>query len=210
MYVGEDWEHWEEVQEVLLEDGQAVVQVPPRLQSGFKSVQGSLIPCTPAVMRQLLAHRGVCPLITANRQRGMRLLQYCLSDMILGCPADTDGGEAYSKLAGVPLVPMADGSWRKFEKNEEQKQLLVGTEQEVQLLSAIRSRIVDSSLPADVIEHMKSEAMTTYTNVTELCPESVGKCLTLIMPDGWHEAFEVQWRVGQDGQPTEEWMKLFW
>jgi hypothetical protein len=50
--------------------------------------------------------------VCENRARATRLLQYCLSDLILGCPPDTDGGEQYKSLCGLPIVPTAEGGYQ--------------------------------------------------------------------------------------------------
>ena len=60
------------------------------------------------------------------------------------------------------------------------------------------------------MEHLRSEAMTAYTNVRPLTPVLVGACLARVLPAAWLGVDEVQWRAGQDGQPTREWLERFW
>eukprot|EP00961_Rhodomonas_salina_P237586 3211666-Rhodomonas_salina.1 len=187
-----------------------MVEVPSRIRKALDAFAVPLFGVSPTWMRRFLSELPQSKFVVRDRDRGKRLLQYCLSDMILGCAAASSDGQQYAQLQRVPLAPMADGSWRAFSVPGEKAKLLVGTEVESKLLHTLQPRTVDPSLPADVIEHMKSEAMATHTNVRVITPEMASKCLLLVMPDGWHEAFEVQWRAGQDGQPTEEWMKLFW
>ena len=69
---------------------------------------------------------------------------------------------------------------------------------------------VDPALPGQVMEHLRSEAMTAYTNVRPLTPVLVGACLARVLPAAWLGVDEVQWRAGQDGQPTREWLERFW
>jgi hypothetical protein len=74
----------------------------------------------------------------------------------------------------------------------------------------LRGEMVDPGLPGAVLDHFKSDAMQAYTNVTVLTPEVLAACFERVLPDGWKGAEEVTWRAGTDGQPSAEWMRLFW
>ena len=126
--------------------------------------------------------------------------------------ADTDGGEQYKRLCGLPILPTADGGYQTIRPPVKtvKGSLLVGTPEEVQLLELMAADVVEPGLPSGVLEHLRSEAMVTYTNVRVLTPELLAGCLHRVLPEGWEGIEEVQWRVGKDGQPDALWMRRFW
>jgi hypothetical protein len=213
IYVSDEWEAAEDIRQALLADNRAVVRVPDRVRTGFENVPAAVSHATPEFMRRYFEKNAkLQAAIRSDRARVVRLLQYCLSDMILGCPADTDGGEQYKRLCGLPILPTADGGYQKIAPPVKtvQGSLLVGTPEEIQLLERLSAELVDPGLPSGVLEHLRSEAMVTYTNVRVLTPELLAGCLHRVLPAGWEGIPEVQWRVGDDGQPDAAWMRRFW
>jgi len=87
IYVSDEWEAAEDIVESLLADNRPVVSVPDRLRGGFDNVPAALSHATPEFMRRYFEGNPNFQAIRSNRQRIVRLLQYCLSDLILGCPA---------------------------------------------------------------------------------------------------------------------------
>jgi len=57
---------------------------------------------------------------------------------------------------------------------------------------------------------MRCEAMQTYCNVKSVTPQIVASLLRKVLPDGWEAVREARWRAGEDGQPTEAWVRQFW
>ena len=116
-------------------------------------------------------------------------------------------------MCGLPIVPAADGASSQTVRSPAptlKGSLLVGTPEEVQLLELMAADVVEPGLPSGVLEHLRSEAMVTYTNVRVLTPELLAGCLRRVLPEGWEGIEEVQWRVGKDGQPDALWMRRFW
>ena len=127
--------------------------------------------------------------------------------------ADSEEGRKYGELCGLPIVPAADGASSQTVRSPAptlKGSLLVGTPEEVQLLELMAADVVEPGLPSGVLEHLRSEAMVTYTNVRVLTPELLAGCLHRVLPEGWEGIEEVQWRVGKDGQPDALWMRRFW
>lgn len=128
--------------------------------------------------------------------------------------ADSDGGILYGELCGLPIVPSAALSKGCLTigapTDSINESVLVATAQEAELLAALQADIVDPALPSAVLDHLRSEAMTTYTNVKVMTAELVAVCLERVLPEGWKGIDEVQWRAGKDGQPEGKWMREFW
>ena len=115
VYVSGDWEVADDIEAVLTAERTPVVRLPERLRAGFDNVPGGMQHATPEFMRRFFESR---PNFARERKedalwrgRMVRLLEYCFSDMILGCPADTDGGENYRRMCGLPIVPAANGDY---------------------------------------------------------------------------------------------------
>ena len=186
IFVSADWEASEDVRDALLADGKPVVQMTERLRGGFDQVAGAVKHATPEFMRRYFEAQGKSLAVRDNRPQLVRLLQYCLSDMILGCPADTDGGEHYKRLCGLPIIPTAGGGYQtiRLPRDSVKGSVLVATAQESELLAALHADIVDPALPGAVLDHLRSEAMATYTNVKVLTAELVAVCLERVLPAG--------------------------
>ena len=212
VFVSDEWEAAEDVREALLADETPVVRLPDRLRVGFQNVAGAVRHATPEFMRRHFEAHPKFAAIRENRARMVRLLQYCLSDLILGCPPDTDGGEMYKKLCGLPIIPTADGGFKTvgIHSSSVKGSLFVATSHECELLGGVRGIIIDPALPAVITDHLRSDAMAAYTNVKTLTPQLLAACLVRVLPDGWKGLEEVQWRVGENGQPDAVWMRLFW
>ena len=247
--------------------------VPDAVLRAFENARLGIFEVTPAWMRAHLkgsqggGGEGRRRQAAGDRECLLKLLQYCLSDMVLGAPPgdgmvvcvgcrmrhvqcaiardlsvtcvlvvhgcrrgqawfralrhdklarnnvpDSDGGMAYGDLCGLSIMPSAaNGSLTIGQPTGIIKQsVLVATAQEAGLLAALQADIVDPALPSTVLDHLRSEAMTTYTNVKVLTAEVVAACLERVLPDGWKGIDEVQWRAGKDGQPDGKWMREFW
>ena len=162
VYVADEGEAAAEITDALLGAGVAVVRLPAKVREGFEQVPGGVRHASPEFVRRFLEANGVPSFGAQERGRVVRLLQYCLSDMILGCPADTDGGEHYRLLCGLPIVPTAGGGWQRIRQKggggadgsrEDSKMaaseggLYVGSAEECALLEPMHADLVRSNTP---------------------------------------------------------------
>jgi sacsin len=208
-YVSGQWEHFEHVSTALLEDGEAVVRVPAHVVTGFEIISQPLLSVSPGWLRQ---HYKSAPKSSSLRDtaRAVRLLQFCLLDLSPKSAKGSQGWDAYACLVGLPLVPVCDGSLQIFRFAGDSNMLLLGTVAEYELLKALQAIMVDVALPPAVMDHFRSGALQSYTNVVSLSAELVAKCLGHVLPGKWHKVGEVAWTPGEDGQPTEAWLAQFW
>ena len=207
----EDGEFGEDVRGALLEDGQAVVQVPRWVRDGFSAIHRALFEVSPAWFRSHVVKRKTSrKVFVCDRERAVHLLLYALSDLDPASGAQSDDGERYASLCGVPLVPCSDDKFADFCPASGSAMVLVANVQELNILDKLRSEILDLTVPQRVMEHMRCEAMQTYCNVKSVTPQIVASLLRKVLPDGWEAVREARWRAGEDGQPTEAWVRQFW
>ncbi len=218
LYVDDSHPGANRVGEALLSDGKMLVHVPREVRDMFAQVGLELFKAGPKWVR---AHFAAAPRTAAwrnlseqlRRDTHVSLLQYCMADLRPGARPDSEEGRKYAELCGLPIVPAADGKSSQTVRAPVpavQGSLLVGMPEEIELLERLSADLVDPGLPSGVLEHLRSEAMVTYTNVRVLTPELLAGCLHRVLPAGWEGIPEVQWRVGKDGQPDAAWMRRFW
>ena len=162
VYVADEGEAAAEITDALLGAGVAVVRLPAKVREGFEQVPGGVRHASPEFVRRFLEANGVPSFGAQERGRVVRLLQYCLSDMILGCPPDTDGGEHYRRLCGLPIVPTAGGGWQRIRQKggggadgsrgdskmaASEGGLYVGSAEECALLEPMHADLVRSHMP---------------------------------------------------------------
>eukprot|EP00960_Hanusia_phi_P007182 204318-Hanusia_phi.AAC.1 len=98
----------EEIGEILLSFGEPIVDVPDFVLKGFRHSSVQITEVGPSFLREFLVNADNALVADFDRNKLLQCLTYSLSDMILGSPVDTDGGEAYKSLVGIPLIPTAD------------------------------------------------------------------------------------------------------
>jgi len=218
LYVDDSHPGATRVGEALLSDGKMLVHVPREVRDTFAQVGLEIFKAGPKWVR---AHLAAAPRSAAwrnlsehqRRDTHVSLLQYCMADLRPDARPDSEEGRKYAELCGLPIVPAADGKSSQTIRapvQAVQGSLLVGRPEEIELLERLSADLVDPGLPSGVFEHLRSEAMVTYTNVRVLTPELLAGCLHRVLPAGWDGIPEVQWRVGEDGQPDAAWMRRFW
>ena len=130
-----------------------------------------------------------------NRDQKLFLLEFILSDL---------SGDEYKQLSGVPLLPLADGSFATFlaprskgdEDEEEEmkgrnsddtlKCVYISTKHEIDLLPSSHSRLVHiESLPDTVASHFKHESFLRHTQLTRINPSSFASLLYASLPQEW-------------------------
>ena len=209
-YLGNDSEFSEDVRAVLLVEEEPVVDVPDFLSKGFVLSKKSICFVSPAWARHFCKTLRNTESLIKNRTRAIRLLQYCLSDLVLGSPLGTDGAEVYQQLVGLPIVPTMDGSLQRFGRKSDKEQLFIGSEEDSKLLLKLGSQIIDLSLPNSVLDHFRSEALQGYTNVKTLSALIISQLVARLLPEGWRGLAEVQWKPDQREHPSRDWVRLMW
>ncbi|KAJ1475490.1 hypothetical protein T484DRAFT_1828078, partial [Baffinella frigidus] len=211
LYV-EDGDFAGDVRGALLDDAQPVVLVPQWVWQGFRSAGLPLFQVSPGWFRyHVIENRGSRKHFVSDRARAIRLLQYALLDLKHTAGAQSLEGKAYASLCGLPLVPVSDGTFTDLrEVGKSDKVVYVAIPLELEILFTLRASILDLDVPASVLEHMRCEAMQTYCNVKTVTGEIAGGLLGRVLPEGWKGLREARWRAGEDGQPSEAWMKQFW
>ena len=226
LYVKDAHAQADAVRDALLSDSKDLVRVPTPVLRLFDQVALGLLEASPSWVREYLKD---APLQAAWRQKHsvhVDLLQFCLSDFVLGAPPDSNGGAMYAQLCGLSIVPGASGTSLTFAPptSEVACCVLVATAHECRLLAAVQGDLVDPALPEEMMAHMHSDAMGAYTNVKVVTPELLSECLHRVLPRGWKGTDEVQWGDGGGGGtrggggmkggggpvPDGEWMRQFW
>ncbi|KAK1566595.1 hypothetical protein Q3G72_001766 [Acer saccharum] len=189
-----------ELIEVLSDAGLPLVIVSKPVVERFMEVCPSLHFLTPTLLRTLLI----------RRKRGFKdknamilALEYCLLDYII--PARPDS------LYGLPLLPLADGSFTMFEKNGAGDRIYIARGDEYGLLKdSLPNQLVESQIPQGVHAKLCDIAQTGESNVSFLSCHLLEKLLLKLLPVDWQLAKKIAWSPGHQGQPSLEWISLLW
>lgn len=189
-----------ELMEALSDAGLPIVTVPKPIVERFTDSCPSLHFLNPFLLRNLLI----------RRKRGFKdkdamliTLSYCLSDM--------SGSNFSENLFGLPLVPLANGSFTMFSKPGQGEKIYVTSLIENNLLKdSVPHLIVDCLIPTDIFEKFQSIAQSGSTNICELTSHSLVELFPRILPEQWQHAKQVFWDPSQHGVPSIEWMKMLW
>ena len=191
-----------ELNEALILEGLALVCPPDHVCKMFHTAQDTQLQIvTPAFVRQLLSGPGEHPAL-ANREHVLLLLRYCLSDL---------AEATYSEMVGLPLLPTADGKVAKFGASDDSVQIYTCSGLEGRLLESCRQWLVDRELPEELYLAVSAVELQTATNVRTLNPRTMARLFEMgVMPKQWKRCAEVEWSPGTDGQPSTDWVCLFW
>jgi len=189
-----------ELSEALTDAGLPIVIVSKPIVDRFMEACPSLHFLNPSLLRTLLI----------RRKRGLKdkeamliTLDYCLSDM--------NGSSFSDNLLGLPLVPLATGSFTMFSRRGEGERIFISSPIEYDLLKdSIPHLLVDCLIPSGVFEKLQDIAHSGLTNLYEFTCYSLVELFPRILPAEWQHAKQVSWAPGQQGQPTLEWMGMLW
>ncbi|XP_010547716.1 PREDICTED: sacsin isoform X2 [Tarenaya hassleriana] len=190
----------DELVEVLADAGLPLVTISKSLAERFKDACPSLHFLTPRLLRTLLSRRK-----REFRDRdGLTLtLEYCLLDLEVPFQADL--------LYGLPLLPLADGSFTSFNKNGVAERIFVAEGNGHELLKdSLPHRLVDSEVPEHVHRKLLAVAQSEESNICLLSCNILEKLFFKLLPADWHLSKKVLWTPGQQGHPTVEWIKVLW
>ncbi|KAJ0094050.1 hypothetical protein Patl1_16358 [Pistacia atlantica] len=189
-----------ELVEALSDAGLPLVTVSKPVAERFMDVQPSLHFLTPTLLRTLLI----------RRKRGFKdknamilTLEYCLFDFTIPVHADN--------LYGLPLLPLADGSFTMFEKNGAGERIFIAQGDEYGLLKdSLSHQLVDSGIPEGVHEKLCDIARSGQSNISFLSCQLLEKLFLKLLPVEWQLAKKITWSPGHQGQPSLEWIRLLW
>ena len=163
---------------------------------------------TPHVVRWAIKNENY-DISKVNRQERLLLLGYVLSD------------KQYSKLADLPLLPLANGEFTKFHvhchaKNPSKSIFVPSENCPAALLPNMEDRFLHGNLPDDtgkklsvVVAHdFKKQSPTQLVRLTK---EIVLQNMRASLPREWFRGDEkVQWIPGHSRHPRELWLQAVW
>ncbi|XP_010245479.1 PREDICTED: sacsin [Nelumbo nucifera] len=189
-----------ELVEALSDAGLPIVTVSKPVVEMFMEVCPSLHYLTPQLLRTLLIRR---KREFKNRDAMILMLEYCLSDMTVPNRSDN--------LHGLPLVPLSNGLFTMFSKRGEGERVFVTSKDEYGLLKdTVPQLLVDCSIPDAVHRKLYEVAEHRGCNISLLTCHLLEELFPRFMPTEWQHAKLVSWTPGYQGQPSLEWMGLFW
>ncbi|GLT87071.1 hypothetical protein SLE2022_051720 [Rubroshorea leprosula] len=189
-----------ELVEGLCDAGLPLATIPKPLVEQFMEVLPSLHFLTPQLLRSLLIRR---KREFKDRNAMILTLEYCLLDLKIPTQPNS--------LCGLPLLPLADGSFTSFEKHGAAERIYIARGEEYGLLKDILpQQLVDCELPEAVHSKLCDLAQSEQSNVSFLSCHLLEKLFLKLLPAEWQLAKKVTWFPGHQGQPSKEWIKLLW
>ncbi|KAK4746859.1 hypothetical protein SAY87_025896 [Trapa incisa] len=186
--------------EALSGAGLPLAMASKSLVENFLENCSSLHFLSPQFLRSLLIRRRWD---FKDKERTLLVLEYCLFD-----PGATTKP---SSLYGLPLLPLADGSFTVFNKNGASERIYIAQDNEYGLLKdLIPYQLVDGGIPQEVYTKLFDIAQSGESNVSVLSCDLLEKLFFKVLPADWHHSKQVIWSPGFEGQPSIEWFTMFW
>ncbi|KAI4370762.1 hypothetical protein MLD38_019073 [Melastoma candidum] len=195
-----DFHKSDELIEAVSGAGLPVLTVPKPISERFADTCHSLHFLTPRFLRTLLIRRRRN---FTDRNGALLALEYCLSDI--------DNNVNHDTLHGLPLLPLANGSFTTFEKNGTAERIYVARGEEYSLLiDLVPDQLVDSQILEEAHLKLCDIAQKGDTNLSFLSCDMLERLFLKFLPAEWQYAKHVTWSPGRDNQPSVEWMSSFW
>ncbi|KAL3718738.1 hypothetical protein ACJRO7_003791 [Eucalyptus globulus] len=189
-----------ELAEALSDAGLPLVMISEPIVEKFAETCPSLHFLTPHFLRSLLIRRRRN---FSNRDGVILTLEYCLLDL--------NGTVKTENLYGLPLLPLADGSFTTFDKNGIGERIYIAQGEEYGLLKDfLPHQLIDSGIPEEVHVKLCDIAKRGDSNLSFLSSHLLEKLFVKFLPAEWQNATQVNWSPGHEGHPSFEWMNLFW
>ncbi|XP_042978918.1 sacsin isoform X3 [Carya illinoinensis] len=186
--------------EALADAGLPLVNVSQQLVERFMEFCPSLHFLTPQLLRTLLIRRkrGF-----KDRNAMVLTLEYCLIDLIVPVQFDS--------LCGLPLLPLADGSFATIDKKGFGERIYIAQGDEYGLLKdLVPHQLVDCGIPEEVHQKICDIAHGEDSNIFFLSCHLLEKLFLKLLPAEWQLAKQVSWTPGHRGHPSLEWIRLLW
>ncbi|KAJ3692968.1 hypothetical protein LUZ60_012063 [Juncus effusus] len=188
--------------ETLAEAGLSVVSLPKPVVEKFMESCPTLYFLTPAMLTNMLIRRKRGFLM---KDAAILALEYCLTDMSV---PDSD---FFEKLQGLPLVPLANGSFTEFSKRGEGERVFFTSQVENDLvMGSVPHLLIARSVPESVLEKLHEIARNGESNVFLFTCHSLVEMFPRILPPEWQRAGKVIWAPGEGAQPSLDWMRSLW
>ncbi|KAJ4710441.1 Zinc finger, C3HC4 type [Melia azedarach] len=190
----------DELVEALADAGLPLVTVSRPVVERFMDVCPSLHFLAPTLLRTLLIRRkrGF-----KDRSAMILALEYCLFDCVIPVRPDN--------LYGLPLLPLADGSFTMFEKSGAGERIYLVQGEEYGLLKdSLSHQLVDYEIPEEVHAKICDIAQNGESNISFLSCHLLEKLFVKLLPVEWQFAKKITWTPGHQGQPSLEWIRLLW
>ncbi|XP_060192900.1 uncharacterized protein LOC132622327 isoform X2 [Lycium barbarum] len=189
-----------ELVDALSDAGLPLATIPEALVEKFKEICPGVHFLTPQLLRTLLIRRNR---EFRDRNAMILTLEYCLLD--LRTPVQS------STYFGLPLIPLSNGLFTKFQKRGESDRIYIAHGDGYGLLKdSLPHQLVDSGISAFLYDKLCEVAQSEDFNITFLtCPLLERLCVQLL-PADWQLAKQVNWVPGCQGHPDLEWMRLLW
>ncbi|GAB2275278.1 hypothetical protein Dimus_010038 [Dionaea muscipula] len=186
--------------DILSEAGFPLVTLSQPLVESFMEAQPALHYLTPHLLRTLLIQRKYG---FSERSAVILMLEYCLFDLTQPVKPDC--------LYGLSLLPLADGSSTIFNRLGVSERVYIARGDESGLLkNSVPSQLVDMAIPEEIYGKLCDMAQSELSNISFLTSQLLERLLLRILPVDWHNAKQVTWLPGYDGQPSLDWMRLLW
>ncbi|KAK4261932.1 hypothetical protein QN277_004866 [Acacia crassicarpa] len=155
---------------------------------------------TPGTVRQFIRECKTC--VTLSRPFKLLLLEYCLEDLV----DDDVGMEAYD----LPLLPLANGEFGLFLKASKGISYFICDELEYTLLQPVSGRVIDQSIPSNILSRLSAIAKSSKTNLTVFNIHHFIELFPAFMPSDWKFKNKVHWDPESTQKPMSSWFMLFW
>ncbi|GER32765.1 zinc finger family protein, partial [Striga asiatica] len=192
-----------EIKDVLVQLGMSIVPLPSDLFSmilNCKSVRHKKV-VTPDSVRHYL--RDCRNLSAVGRPHKFMLLEYCLEDLI-----DADVSIHASHLC---LLPLANGDFGSFSGRAEGITYYICNDLEYGLLQRISNRLIDRSIPVNLLDRLTSIANASGANLVVFTVNEFTQLFSNFFPAEWKYQTMVLWNPTSNSMhPTSSWFLLFW
>eukprot|EP00850_Spirogloea_muscicola_P024010 SM000422S15899 [mRNA] locus=s422:514:20866:+ [translate_table: standard] len=192
-----------ELDAALASVGLPVAYTPSAIIAGFREANCiGLHFLSPTLLRKSLSARGRS---LADRDSTVLALKYCLSDL-------ADLAVTAAALQGLPLIPLADGSYGTFvAASNSQRAVVAATADEAALLGTTMAHmLLDRSIDAAVLAQLEALARSGGTNLQLLSPAVLEEAMPRLLPPAWRGRAAVEWDPEAEGQPSMEWLRRLW
>ncbi|CAI8605288.1 unnamed protein product [Vicia faba] len=183
----------------LMQLGVPVVHLPDSLFDMLLKNSSSKV-VTPGTVREVLRECETSDYL--SRSFKLLLLEYCLEDLV----DDDVGKEAYN----LPLLPLANGSFASFLEASKGNSYFICDELEYKLLQPVSDRVIDRSIPSNILSRLSGVAMSSNTNLALFSIQYFVQLFPAFMPADWKYKSKVFWNPDLCQKPTLSWFLLFW
>ncbi|KAJ8546588.1 hypothetical protein K7X08_034098 [Anisodus acutangulus] len=189
-----------ELVDALSDAGLPLANIPEAIVENIKEICPGVHFLTPQLLRTLLIRRN-----REFRERNAMILtlEYCLLD--LRTPVQS------STYFGLPLIPLSNGLFTKFQKRGESDRIYIAHGDGYGLLKdSLPHQLVDFGISAFLYDKLCEVARSEDFNITFLTSPLLERLFVQLLPADWQLAKQVNWVPGCQGHPDLEWMRLLW